>query len=75
MERTGYLKLVDYGSAKKLIPPLVTNTLCGTPEYLAPEMITAQGHNRAVDYWALGIFLYELINGKTPYEHHDMVNI
>lgn len=86
MERTGYLKLVDFGSAKKLSVPNLTNTLCGTPEviitsspflirikYLAPEMITAKGHNHAVDYWALGIFLYELICGKTPFEHNDMV--
>jgi protein kinase A len=74
MDRTGYLKLVDFGSAKKLPFPQLTNTLCGTPEYLAPEMITAQGHNQAVDYWTLGIFFYELLCGKTPFEHNDMVS-
>jgi cGMP-dependent protein kinase 1 len=73
MGREGYLKLVDFGSAKKLVPPLMTNTICGTPEYVAPEMIAARGHNRAVDFWSLGVFLFELLHRATPFEQNDTV--
>mmetsp|Transcript_10782 Transcript_10782/g.16396 ORF Transcript_10782/g.16396 Transcript_10782/m.16396 type:complete len:1178 (-) Transcript_10782:165-3698(-) len=71
MDRTGYLKLVDFGSSKNLVPPDFTNTICGTPEYIPPEMVTARGHNRAVDFWALGVFLFEMLTGCTPFEHAD----
>jgi serine/threonine protein kinase len=74
MGREGYLKLVDFGSAKKLIPPMTTNTICGTPEYVAPEMIAARGHNRAVDFWSLGVFLFELLHRATPFEQNDTVS-
>lgn len=75
MDRTGYLKLVDFGSAKSLTSNSLTNTICGTPEYLAPEMLAARGHNRAVDFWAIGVFLYELLNRSTPFEQNDTVGI
>jgi len=68
---TGYGKLTDFGFAKKVRDK--TNTVCGTPDYIAPEVIIGVGHGRAVDFWALGIFVYECINGVAPfYSKKDM---
>ncbi|WAR27384.1 KAPC3-like protein [Mya arenaria] len=61
LDRDGHLKITDFGFAKKLLDR--TWTLCGTPEYLAPEIILSKGYNKAVDWWALGILLYEMIVG------------
>ena len=50
IDASGYVKLADFGFAKKLPPGQKTGTLCGTPEYLAPELVTQAGHTRAVDW-------------------------
>ena len=63
----GYLKLIDYGLAKILKESDVAQTYCGTPEYIAPEMVQQQGHDRMVDWWALGVLTFELIVGVTPF--------
>jgi serine/threonine protein kinase len=55
----GYAKVVDFGFAKKL--QVKTYTLCGTPEYLAPEIVLGVGHGCMVDNWALGILIYEMV--------------
>jgi len=65
IDKTGYPKLVDFGFAKVITGK--SFTLCGTPEYLAPELVLARGHNKAVDYWAFGILLYEMEAGYSPF--------
>lgn len=45
--------------------------LAGTPEYLAPEIITRAGHSFEVDLWTLGILIFEMLNGKPPFEHSE----
>ena len=65
LDRDGHIKLTDFGFAKKLVDK--TWTLCGTPEYLAPEVIQSKGHGRAVDWWALGILIFEMLSGFPPF--------
>jgi serine/threonine protein kinase len=69
----GYLKLTDFGFAK--VVEGKTYTLCGTPEYLAPEIILNKGHGKAVDWWTLGILLYEMIVGIDPFNDDDPMMI
>jgi len=61
----GYCVLVDLGFAK--IVQDKTYTLCGTPEYLAPEIILSKGHDKGVDFWAYGVLIFELMVGRSPF--------
>jgi len=63
----GYLYLADFGLAKDMTGKLLTETFCGTPEYFAPEVIMEVGHNKAVDWWALGVVIYEMVVGIPPF--------
>ena len=69
----GYLKLTDFGFAK--VVEGRTYTLCGTPEYLCPEILTNKGHGKGVDWWTLGILLYEMIAGIDPFNDDDPMAI
>ena len=75
LNKNGYLKLSDFGFVKQLLPGERTYTLCGTPEYLAPEIILNKGHGKAVDWYTLGVFIYELMVGYCPYRHEDPYEI
>lgn len=83
LDEEGHIKLVDFGFAKRLGRggseeggrPQETYTLCGTPEYLAPEVIHNKGHTTAVDWWALGILIYEFLTGYPPFWHQNPLEI
>ena len=67
LEQNGYIKIIDYRLSKILASDQVTTSQCGTPEYLAPEILRRRGYNRNVDWWATGILIYEMIFGGTPF--------
>jgi len=66
LDARGYCKLTDMGLAK--VTQGKTYTLVGTPDYMAPEVIAGTGHNKSVDWWMLGVLLFELLAGKAPFE-------
>jgi len=73
IDSMGYLKLSDFGFAK--IVKERTYTLCGTPEYIAPEILRNQGHGKGADWWALGVLIYEMLVGIDPFNANDPMEI
>lgn len=71
--RTGHPKLYDFAFAKPLIGK--TFTTCGTPQYMAPEVLIGTGHTKAVDWWGLGILLFELMTGESPFVADEVMQI
>merc|ERR1719433_1540629 len=63
----GYLRLTDFGLAKQLRWPFRTWTRCGTNEYLSPESFHSDGYSFAVDWWALGVVIFEMSAGVRPF--------
>ncbi|CAF4231818.1 unnamed protein product [Rotaria socialis] len=74
IDRYGYIKMCDFGFAKK-IDRGKAYTLCGTPEFLAPEIILGRGYNMGVDYWALGVLIFEMNAGYSPFWDADQQKI
>lgn len=69
----GFLKVTDFGFAKYVSD--VTWTLCGTPDYLAPEIIKSKGYGKAVDWYALGILIFEMLAGYPPFYDDDHIRL
>ena len=73
LDKLGFLKITDFGFAKRVA--FKTYTLCGTPEYIAPEVLLNKGHGKGVDWWTLGILMYEMATGRPPFmnkSHHRL---
>ncbi|GJN91640.1 hypothetical protein Rhopal_004663-T1 [Rhodotorula paludigena] len=65
----GHVKITDFGFAKHV--PDITWTLCGTPDYLAPEIVQSRGYNKSVDWYALGVLMFEMLAGYPPFFTED----
>ena len=68
LDNQGHVKLTDFGSCKESIHgDTMTHTFCGTLEYMAPEILTGSGHGKAVDWWSLGVLMYDMLIGGPPF--------
>ena len=67
IDLNGNIKIADFGLSKYLKKGEKTYTFCGSPDYMAPEMITKKGHDHSIDYYTLGILIYELSFGYPPF--------
>ncbi|XP_015585714.1 cAMP-dependent protein kinase catalytic subunit alpha [Cephus cinctus] len=73
IDKNGYLKVTDFGFCKLVDGR--TWTLCGTPEYLAPEVILSKGYGKSVDWWSFGVLIFEMNAGFPPFYAHDPMKI
>ena len=72
LDQEGYIKIADFGLCKQgILEGNTTKTFCGTPDYIAPEIIHYQPYGQSVDWWAYGVLLYEMMVGQPPFEGED----
>nr|XP_023405097.1 RAC-gamma serine/threonine-protein kinase isoform X4 [Loxodonta africana] len=72
LDKDGHIKITDFGLCKEGITDAATmKTFCGTPEYLAPEVLEDNDYGRAVDWWGLGVVMYEMMCGRLPFYNQD----
>ena len=78
LDEEGHIRLTDFGLSKQGIFKLnkdQTTTICGTPEYLAPEIVIGEGHGKAVDWWSLGILMFEMFVGRPPFQNPNKMQL
>ena len=69
IDMEGHIKLTDYGMCKEgLKKGEKTSTFCGTPNYIAPEMLRGEDYDYSVDFWALGVLMFEMLAGRSPFD-------